>query len=172
MLWIKLIIKYCVSCWITDISSIDIALHVTYYVVAHFHYVISIAAVFAIIGRFVQWFSLFTGLTLNPKWLKTQFSVIFAGVNITFFPQHSLGLAGIPLRYSDYPDAYTTRNNFINSINNIIRKSNNILLHCMKKNYIKPTNPIPHTHTQETQWNDYKTSHQQSTVTQCYQPFR
>ena len=87
-------------------SGIDIGLHDTYYVTAHFHYVLSMGAVFSVFAGIYNWFSKLTNLEYSEELGKLHFVIFFFGVNLTFFPMHYLGVAGMPRRIPDYPDAF------------------------------------------------------------------
>jgi cytochrome c oxidase subunit I len=92
---------------IMSTSGIDIAIHDTYYIVAHFHYVLSMGAVFGIFAGFYYWMGKITGRKYPEVLGQIHFWLFFMGVNITFFPMHFLGLAGMPRRIPDFPDAYS-----------------------------------------------------------------
>src|SRR5665213_1219884 len=125
--------------------GVDRVLQDTYYVVAHFHYVLSLGAVFAIFAGWYYWFPKMTGYMYNEKIAHLHFWVTFIGVNLVFFPQHFLGLAGMPRRYVDYPAEFAGWNE-VSSIGSYISGFGVLIfLYGMFSAYVKkvpaPANP-------------------------------
>jgi len=100
-------------------AGLDIALHDSYYVVAHFHYVLSMGAVFGVFAGIYYWINKISGSNYVEELGQIHFWLTFIGVNITFFPMHFLGIAGMPRRIPDYPDAFSLWN-YVASIGSYI----------------------------------------------------
>jgi len=118
-------------------AGVDQALHDTYYVVAHFHYVLSLGAVFAIFAGFYYWFPKITGYLYSSALARIHFLLSFIGVNIVFFPQHFLGLAGMPRRYIDYPEAFAFWNQVSSYGNYLSMASVGVFLVVMVDAYLR-----------------------------------
>ena len=100
-------------------AGVDMAFHDTYFVIAHFHYVLSIATIYGIFCGMFYWLPKMCGRMYDETLGQWQFWITFIGVNVLFFPQHFLGMAGMPRRIPDYPDAYAGWN-FVSSIGGAI----------------------------------------------------
>jgi len=126
-------------------SAIDRVLHDTYYVVAHFHYTLSLGAVFAAFAGFYYWFGKMWGYQYSECLGKWHFWTTFIGVNLTFFPQHFLGIAGMPRRIPDYPDAFVGWN-MVSTVGAVISIAASfffiyVIYHAFKKKNKCPANP-------------------------------
>jgi cytochrome c oxidase subunit 1 len=126
-------------------AGVDRALTDTYYVVAHFHYVLSLGAVFAIFAGWYYWFPKMSGYMYNEALGKLHFWLTFIGANVLFFPQHFLGLSGMPRRYADYPDAFAYWN-WWSSVGSYITATGAIVfvigtLHAFASRKKAPVNP-------------------------------
>jgi len=100
-------------------SVLDIAFHDTYFVIAHFHFVLSMGAVFSLFAGYYYWSPKILGLAYNELLAQIQYWVLFLGVNCTFFVMYFLGLQGLPRRVPDYPDAFFEWN-YVASIGSLI----------------------------------------------------
>ena len=123
-------------------AAVDRYLHDTYYVVAHFHYTMSLGAVFSIFAGFYYWFPKMSGYLYDEAKAKIHFWLIFVGINLVFFPQHFLGFAGMPRRIIDYTGAYTFWN-FVSSIGAFIAGIGTILFLYILYDAFKAKRPAP-----------------------------
>jgi len=94
-------------------AAIDLAFHDTYYVVGHFHYVLSMGAVYALLCGIYYWIGKITGYQYKETWGQIHFWIFTIAINLVFFPMHFLGMAGLPRRIPDYPDGYEYWNSFM-----------------------------------------------------------
>jgi len=107
--------------------TLDLLYHDTYYVVAHFHYVLSIGAVFTIIVGVITWWPILIGTRIHNLLREAQFFLLFLGVNLTFFPIHFIGIQGIPRRYRDYAGAFSYWHSYA-SLGSTIRVVSTLIL--------------------------------------------
>ncbi len=126
-------------------AGIDRLVHDTYYVVAHFHYTMSIGALFTLFAAWYYWFPKMSGRMYSERLGKLHFWLTFIGVNLTFFPQHFLGLAGMPRRYADYPDAFAGWN-FVSSIGSYVTALGILvffigIIHAFRRREVAADNP-------------------------------